>query len=225
MNATEFEFRQRALLIGLIYLAGFWMYALDRVAVIQVLVHWTLHPAARAQALEPTLAAKLLVGLAAALVAFGALVRTWGAAYLKSSVVFDAKLHSDALVADGPYRYVRRPLYFWSIVAAIGFVLLARREEAELQREQGDRFREFFRRVPRLWPSLSARVPATGAKPQWAQAFRGEMFMWGFAAAIALLAVTLNWIVLWSVLGAAFLSFWAMRFVHNRSKKQSSEAA
>ncbi len=245
MNATEFEFRQRALLIGLIYLAGFWMYALDRVAVIQVLVHWTLHPAARAQALEPTLAAKLLVGLAAALVAFGALVRTWGAAYLKSSVVFDAKLHSDALVADGPYRYVRHPLYFGSIVAAIGFALLASRtgflfivivmtllyvrlagrEEAELQREQGDRFREFCRRVPRLWPSLSARVPATGAKPQWAQAFRGEMFMWGFAAAIALFAVTLNWIVLWSVLGAAFLSFWAMRFVHNRSKKQSSEAA
>jgi protein-S-isoprenylcysteine O-methyltransferase Ste14 len=241
MKATEFEFRYRALLIGLIYCVGFWLYAFDHVPLIQVLVH----SHARTGALQPTLATKLVVAVAALLVAIGAVVRTWGTAYLKSSVVFDAKLHSDALVADGPYRHVRHPLYFASIVATLGFALLASRagfafmaivmtllylrlagrEEVELERQQGERFREFCRRVPKLWPSLQPRVPASGAKPQWAQAFRGEMFMWEFAAAIALFAVTLNWIVFWSALTLAFVSFWAMQLVYNRRKKQTPAAA
>ena len=241
MKATDFEFRYRALLIGLIFCGGFWLYAVDHVALIQVLVQ----PGAGPQALQPTVGAKLIVGAAALLVAIGALVRTWGTAYLKSSVVFDAKLHSDALVADGPYRHVRHPLYFASIVAAIGFGLLASRagfafivivmtllyvrlagrEEAELEREQGERFREFCRRVPKLWPSIRPRVASTGAKPKWAQAFRGEMFMWAFAVSIALFAATLNWKVLWTVLSVAFVSFWALQFVYNRRKKQTSAAA
>ena len=240
MKATEFEFRYRALLIALIFCVGFWLYAFDHVALIHVLVHSDV----RSGPLPPTLATKLIVGVAALLVAFGALVRTWGTAYLKSSVVFDAKLHSDALVADGPYRHVRHPLYFASIVATLGFALLASRagfafmaiamtllyvrlagrEEAELEREQGERFREFCRRVPKLWPSSRPRVPASGAKPQWAQAFRGEMFMWGFAAAITLFAVTLNYVVLWSVLTAAFVIFWAAQFVYGRRKKQTAAA-
>ncbi len=238
MKATEFEFRYRALLIGLIYGVGFWLYAFDHVAVIQVLAHSHLRPGA----LQPALATKLVVGAAALLVAFGALVRTWGAAYLKSSVVHDANLHSSELVADGPYRHVRHPLYFASIVATLGFALLASRtgffaiivlmtllyvrlagrEEAELDREQGERFREFCGRVPKLWPSIRPRVSASGAKPQWAQAFRGETFMWGFALAVALFAATLNLIVLWSVLGGAMLSLLALQIVHNRGKKQAA---
>ena len=241
MKATEFEFRYRALLIGLIFGVGFWLYALDHVALIHVLVHSSMRPGA----LQPTLATKLIVALAALLAAFGALVRTWGAAYLKSSVVHDANLHSGELVADGPYRHVRHPLYFASIVATFGFALLASRagfafmvivmtllyvrlagrEEVELERQQGERFREFCRRVPKLWPSIWPRVAASGAKPQWAQAFRGEMFMWGFAVAIAAFAVTLNYVVLWSVMGLAMLTFLAAQFVHNRRKKRTPAAA
>jgi protein-S-isoprenylcysteine O-methyltransferase Ste14 len=241
MKATNFEFRYRALLIGLIYTVGFWLYAFDHVAVIHVLVHSSMRPGP----LEPTVATKLIVAVAALLVGIGALIRTWGTAYLKSSVVFDAKLHSDALVADGPYRHVRHPLYFASIVATFGFALLASRagfafmviamtllyvrlagrEEAELEREQGERFGEFCRRVPKLWPSIRPRVPSSGAEPEWAQAFRGEMFMWGFALAIALFAVTLSWVVLWSVMTVAFVIFWAAQFVYNRRKKPRSVAA
>lgn len=241
MRATQFEFRYRALLIGLIFCVGFWLYAADHVALMQVLAHSNVRPGG----LEPALATRLMVGAAALLVGIGALVRTWGTAYLKSSVVFDAKLHSDALVADGPYRHVRHPLYFASIVSAIGFGLLASRagflfiaivmtllyvrlagrEEVELEREQGERFRQFCRRVPKLWPSIRPRVPATGAKPEWGQAFRGEMFMWGFAAAIGLFAVTLNWIVLWSVLTLAFLLFLGQQFVHNRRRRKQAATA
>jgi protein-S-isoprenylcysteine O-methyltransferase Ste14 len=241
MKATEFEFRYRALLIGLIFFVGFWLYAVDHVALIRVLVHSNVRPGG----LQSAPATRLFVAVAALLVAIGAMVRTWGAAYLKSSVVHDANLHSSELVADGPYRHLRHPLYSASIVATLGFALLASRagfafmvivmtllyvrlagrEEAELDREQGERFREFCRRVPKLWPSIRPRLPASGAKPQWAQAFRGEMFMWGFAVAIALFAVTLDWKVLWSVLTLAFVSFLAAQFAHNRRKKQTATAA
>ncbi|MDE3169373.1 MAG: isoprenylcysteine carboxylmethyltransferase family protein [Acidobacteriota bacterium] len=241
MKATDFEFRYRALLIGLIFCAGFWLYAADHVALVQVLVQSSLRP----PALRPALAAKLILGVAALLVAIGAMVRTWGAAYLKSSVVLDSKLHTDALVADGPYRYVRHPLYSASIVATFGIALLtsrvgfafiviamtllyvrmAGREEAELERSQGQTFREFCRRVPKLLPSMWPRVPSTGAEPKWGQAFRGEMFMWGFAGAIALFAATLNLKLLWWMVTLAFLIFWALQFIHNRRKKQTSAAA
>jgi protein-S-isoprenylcysteine O-methyltransferase Ste14 len=47
-----------------------------------------------------------------------ALVRSWAEAYLHSSVVHDSELHTERLMADGPYRYVRNPLH-------LGLILLA----------------------------------------------------------------------------------------------------
>ncbi len=38
-----------------------------------------------------------------------------------------ARLHTSRLVADGPYRYVRNPLYFGNILLAIGFGLMSSR--------------------------------------------------------------------------------------------------
>lgn len=240
MKATEFEFKYRALLIGLIFWAGYAAYAVDHASVIEVIARW----ASRSDFAGFFLTAQLLVGLATLLIGFGAAVRTWGAAYLQSSVVHDAKLHSDALVADGPYRHVRHPLYFASIVASFGFALLASRagfliiivpmtllyvrlvgrEEAELDREQGERHREYARRVPRLWPSIAARLPATGARPQWGQAFRGEAFMWAFTAAFALFAVTLNEMLLWWTIALALLFLIGQTVVHNRRKKKGPAA-
>ncbi len=237
MKATEFEFKYRALPIAAIFAVGYWLYAVDRVNSIGAMVRWVPGP----NAAHRILAARLVAGFAALLIAFGALVRTWGgAAYLRSSVVHDAKLHSAELVADGPYRHVRHPLYFASIVASFGFALLASRtgffviviamtllyvrlagrEEVELEREQGERYREYSRRVPRMWPSIEARVPATGAKPQWGQAFRGEAFMWAFTAAFALFAVTLNEMLLWWTIGLAMAFLVAQTVVHDRRRKK-----
>lgn len=241
MKGTEIEFRYRALLIGLIYGVGYWLYAVDHVSVMEVLARWMAGP----HSPHRIVALKLVAGLAALLVAFGALVRTWGAAYLQSSVVHDAKMHSTELVADGPYRHVRHPLYFASIVANIGFALLASRsgffvivvfmtllylrlagrEDEELEREQGERYREYARRVPRLWPSISARVPATGAKPRWGQAFRGEAFMWAFTGAVAVFAITLSVKLLWSVIGVAVVLLFGETLVHNRRRKKGAAAA
>ena len=241
MKATQFEFRYRALLIGLIYGAGYWLYAADHVSAIAALSRWIVG----ANSPQQIITAKLIVAFATALVAFGAFVRTWGAAYLQSSVVHDAKLHSAELVADGPYRHLRHPLYFGSIVANIGFALmasrtgfffilvlmtllylrLAGREDEELEASQGERYREFARRVPRLWPSLKPRVPATGAKPRWGQAIGGEAFMWAFTAALAVFAISLSLKLLWCVIGAAVVFLFAETIVHNRRRKKEAAAA
>ena len=54
-----------------------------------------------------------------------ALVRTWASAYLGFYVVYDRDLHSERVVADGPYRYVRNPLYIgtWLLTAGISILM------------------------------------------------------------------------------------------------------
>src|SRR5262249_49124499 len=54
---------------------------------------------------------RMIFGCGALLVFLAAALRTWATAYLRAEVVHDASQHSEALVADGPYRYVRNPLY------------------------------------------------------------------------------------------------------------------
>ena len=76
--------------------------------------------------------------------------------------------------------------------AAIRILRLIGREEAELEKQQGERFREFCRRVPKIVPSFGARIPAAGLKPRWGQAFRGEAFMWGFFLTMVAFTLTLQ---------------------------------
>jgi protein-S-isoprenylcysteine O-methyltransferase Ste14 len=160
----------------------------------------------------------------AVLVALAAALRTWAAAYLKSDVVHDRSLHSDRLVADGPYRHLRNPLYLGTLLLALGFGLMAPpigfavlavgatvfvlrligREEAELAQTQGDSYREFLRRVPKMLPAIAPRLPASGAAPQWKQAITGELFMWGMALALASYCVTLDLRVMWALMALAF---------------------
>jgi len=44
-----------------------------------------------------------------------------GRGYLHSSVVNDRQLHPERLVANGPYRWVRNPLYLGNILLAFGW--------------------------------------------------------------------------------------------------------
>lgn len=79
-----------------------------------------------------------------------------------------------------------------TVGAAIRILRLIGREEAELEKQQGERFGEFCRRVPRIFPSFRPRTPAAGLKPQWGQAFRGEAFMWGFFPTMVGFTITLQ---------------------------------
>lgn len=219
MRATDFEFRYRFWMIGLIYLLGFSAYRIDHINAVEYAVGKIAgHGTAQAEIL-----AHALFGLAALILFCAAALRTWAAAYLKSDVVQDPSLHAERLVADGPYRHLRNPLYLGGILVAIGFGFLASRlgfvviatgftifflrliglEESRLAATQGDAYREFCRLVPSLWPSLRPRVPAGGARPQWGQAFAGEIFMWGFFAGMAAFAETLNEDVVWIITATA----------------------
>jgi protein-S-isoprenylcysteine O-methyltransferase Ste14 len=233
MKATEFEFRHRSLLNLVHFWLAFQLYSFDHINIVWAFVHWDNS--------RGDLIARIVFGFGALLVGLAAAIRTWAAAYLRSDVVHDTALHTETLVADGPYRHVRNPLYLGTFLMSVGlgflasrsgFVILAvgaairilrliGREEAELEKQQGDSFREFCRRVPRLLPSLRARVPAGGLKPQWGQAFRGEAFMWGFSVTMVGFTVTLRDRVA-DILGAATLALWFLEKAVERLTKTAT---
>ena len=183
---------------------------------------------------------RAILAVGALIVTLTALVRSWAAAYLHSSVVHDSQLHSDRLVADGPYRHVRNPLYLGNILLAVGLGLMASRtgflvlviatvpfvyrlilrEEASLLESQGDSYRRYFEAVPRLWPSLRPRVPAGGARPNWVDGCVGEAFMWSFAIGMAVFDATLRLAHFWIIMGAGF----AVYFVHAWLRKRQKPA-
>lgn len=174
--------------------------------------------------------------MAAVWIGLGALWRTWGSAYLGTNVVRDKQLHSKRLVADGPFRQSRNPLYFGNMLIAIGLAIVVnpvagavlvigmwilvrlfiRDEEAGFERSQGDAYRAYRSALPRLVPSRWARIPAAGARPRWVQGFCGESWWWMFCVLTAGFAVTLNfqWYetgLLWGVLISLPLAVWAKR--------------
>ena len=147
----------------------------------------------------------LVAGILCALV--GAWLRTWGSAYLGADVMRDGSLHGARLIADGPYRYMRNPLYLgtwlnllaltllmppsgavFTIVFVVGFqVRLILGEEAFLRVKLGEAYAAYCAKVPRLLPALRPQVAGSGARAQWGRAALAEIFMWGTAAAYAVL--------------------------------------
>ncbi len=138
-------------------------------------------------------AATLTVTLIAlACLVMGAILRVWGTAYLGSGVMRGAVMQGDRLVAAGPYRYLRNPLYLGSWLLGFAtailmppsgaafflpafslFVLyLISAEERFLTAQLGDVYQQYCRRVPRLWPRSGVRRPPhrrvpIGYKPSW----------------------------------------------------------
>jgi protein-S-isoprenylcysteine O-methyltransferase Ste14 len=208
VKASAFEFRHRSLIITAIFVLSFSLYALGDQSVVLTLLDWLK----RWPSVPPAGAARALFGLGALLALLNAIIRSWAAAYLDTRVVHDRELHSTRLVADGPYRHVRNPLYLGSLLLAFAFVPLTsrfggplliggmtafvyrliEREEAELLDSQGERFRSYCAAVPRMVPSVVPRLPASDSRPRWLQGLVGEAMMWGFFAALAGFALTLD---------------------------------
>ena len=120
MKATDFEFRNRFWIFGLIFGVGFWLYAFDHVNIVQYLVNITVG----ANSPHADLLARCGLAFAALLMLLTALLRTWATSYLRSDVMQDHALHAEKVVASGPYRHVRNPLYLGNILMAIGMGLL-----------------------------------------------------------------------------------------------------
>jgi protein-S-isoprenylcysteine O-methyltransferase Ste14 len=211
VKAGAFEFRYRFWIFGALFWIAFSCYAVDHQNVTQWLLH-RLAPGLDPDAPRGRHVLQAVFGFGALLTFVGAAIRTWATAYLRSAVVHDGVVHAEGLVADGPYRRVRNPLYLGTQLLMFGmafaasrlgaFVLVAGgflfhlrligREEAALDAEQGERFRAYCARVPRLLPRLTPRVPAAGRTPNWAQGFAAEGFMWLFGIALVVFAITLD---------------------------------
>ena len=206
-------FRFRALIILAIVLLGFWSpwdawfgWRDTRV--------WLEIPQQLARVgwlhLEP---ATVTVTIAAvALASIAALLRVWGTAYLGGATVIAAGMQAGRLMADGPYRRVRNPLYvgtmfhmlaiavlmpvsgaIWVIVGiAIVQAALVAGEERFLLASRGEEYAAYMRAVPRWIPALRAKVPAMGTRPRWGEALLGEAYIWAVAVIFAALAWRYN---------------------------------
>ncbi len=202
MKATALEFRFRYLIHAVIYVLGFvapwdrWLH-LDTVRTWQWLASWP----ARLDWMSFSASTNAVLALGVVFALAGAALRTWGAAYMGSGVVHDSSMHGDQVVAAGPYRYMRNPLYLGTFlhtfalallmlpsgalftVIAIGLLQLRLMlaEEAFLTAKLGEPYRAYCAAVPRIIPSLVARVPESRARPSWGMAFLSEIYMWGVA--------------------------------------------
>lgn len=209
-SATDFEFRHRFWFIGGVFQVAYLCYVVDDRNMAVYLARAVAPPAGAGTTNAEHL--RLIAWLGVVVVSAAAALRTWGVAYLHSEVVYDTSLHTERMVADGPYRHVRNPLYLGTMLLALGLavttsvtgagvlllgmaVLLLRligREEVMLVERHGDPFRRYLERVPRLVPSVRPRVDASGALPRWPQAFAGETFMWSFVVGSAVFAATFD---------------------------------
>jgi protein-S-isoprenylcysteine O-methyltransferase Ste14 len=242
LRATQFEFERRFWIILAIYVVGFSLSAFDHTGFIVGLRH-LIAPSIAPHTPEAAVFGHVVIGAGALLVFLAAALRTWGAAYLRTDVVHDTAQHSEALVADGPFRYVRNPLYFANLPMAAGLGVLATRlgwffligaswlfvyrlifrEEEALRQSQGEWYRAYLKAVPRFWPSFTPCVPPGNLSPHWGQAFAGESFIWIFGIAELCVAITLNMKIAGIVFVLGFAAhFLVIPLVRRRTGKKQS---
>jgi protein-S-isoprenylcysteine O-methyltransferase Ste14 len=238
LAAGDLEFRMRPWIIAGIFFAAFELYQWDHVSAAEALARLLTRTGGNVGTMQTLI---FWIGAAAAVAA--AALRTWAAAYMSSSVVHDSRVHDSRLVADGPYRYLRNPLYLGVILMAFGIALAASRsgfvalvvgvtffqyrltlrEEGALKATQGESYRRYFAAVPRLIPSLRPCVPAGGMRPRWGQAFAGELFMWAFALMFVLFVATGNGrSFMWGCIGATALVL-LMNRLHTRATPKAAQ--
>ena len=205
MIASEFEYRHRFAIIALVFIFAYAFYNLDHLNIVYAIAPRNLG------VLDRNVLARFVYGVSALLASIGAAILTWASAYRLSSPRGDQP-QTVALLVGGPYRYVRNPHYigYFLLVVALGsfqsrlgftiliaaetllFLRLIAREEMQLERQCGELFRKYRRRVPRLLPSMRPQIAADGELPHWRQAFGAQAFQWGFVATLVAFACTLS---------------------------------
>lgn len=219
MKATGFEYRFRFWLHALIYLLGFvapWLFWPALVDALQLSDRssWLVLSSLLARqgwlAFQP--AAMVLLVIALLFTGLGAWLRLWGAAYIGAGVVKSNSMHGTLMLADGPFRRTRNPLYLGTLLHTIGIAILmppsgallaiallwvfqfrlALAEEPFLAGRFGQAYLDYKARVPRFLPAPTPQVAAAGARPRWGQAVLGEIYFLGAFLTLAIFGWNFN---------------------------------
>ena len=146
-------------------------------------------------------------GIGIGFVALGEIVRFWSAGYIAKDAV---------IATGGPYAHVRNPLYFGSLLLAVGYGLVSGLgvwgvlftvalflvfhlaailyEEKFLTQKFGPPYLEYVRRVPRLLPSPWPRTTGTGSFT-WAQSLKNREQTSALFALIFVLLLSLRFVI------------------------------
>ncbi|MGD0522182.1 MAG: isoprenylcysteine carboxylmethyltransferase family protein [Terracidiphilus sp.] len=228
MGATRIEFRLRMAIMTVIITLGFcapWIetWSLGRRI---PLLEWLPLELSRLGLLRFSFATPVVIVLASLIAAAGTVLRVWGTAYLGYGTVHHTQMQAGAVMADGPYRYLRNPLYVggWFMVAAMAFIMppsgalfavplitvfflrLILGEEAFLAGQFGEPYREYLRVVPRLFPRLRAGLPPAGHKPHWFVSVISELNPIGVFLTLAVLSWSYHY---WLMIQGILVSFGA----------------
>jgi protein-S-isoprenylcysteine O-methyltransferase Ste14 len=210
MRAGSIAFRLRMWIQVAIVLVGFWspwIGTFDLGRRISTL-EWLALEISHTGLVRFTYATPIVIVAGALVAALGALFRVWGAAYLGYFTVHHAEMQAGSLMAAGPYRYVRNPLYIgaWFMMAAISllmpptgalfvmvlvtafYVWTILGEEKFLTAQIGEPYREYLRAVPRLLPRFRTTIPKADAKPNWLVALVSEINPIGIFVTLAFLS-------------------------------------
>jgi protein-S-isoprenylcysteine O-methyltransferase Ste14 len=202
MRATALEFRLRMPINMAILVLGLWSpWSGRRTPVLE----WLPTQIARAGLLDFAHAFLVVIVLSAVVAAAAAVLRVWGSAYLGPATVINTNMQAGGVTADGPYRYVRNPLYLGLflmfaaiavlmppsgalvalILEALFIVRLTLGEEAFLATQLGEPYRAYLHSVPRFFPRLRTVVPRSSAKPNWPLAAAAEITSIGIFVALS----------------------------------------
>lgn len=130
------------------------------------------------------------------LILMGEGLRVWAVAY-SGPKTRARTLVADRLTTDGPYRWVRNPIYWGNFFVGEGLVVISRAlwpwlpllfvplfwaeytlivlaEEAFLVRRFGEAYRRYCAAVPRFVPRPGRVWPSQGVHPNWPEALRSE---------------------------------------------------
>jgi protein-S-isoprenylcysteine O-methyltransferase Ste14 len=210
MRASAIEFRLRMILQIVIVFFGFWVPWVGgwKFGWQTTTLVWLPFELSRLGLASFATAMPIAIVLGALAALAGAVLRVWGAAYLGYSTVHHGDMQAGAVMADGPFRFMRNPLYiggwfmmlavtllmtpsgalFTIVLITIFYLRLILGEEAFLAAQLGQPYKDYLRAVPRLVPRLRAGLAPAGNKPHWITALFTEVMPIGTFFTFAVLA-------------------------------------
>jgi protein-S-isoprenylcysteine O-methyltransferase Ste14 len=214
MRASVIEFRLRFLVMTAIVALGFWAPWIESFGVGQriSLLEWLALELSRLGLARFSVTSPIVIVTAAVLAACAVALRIWGTAFLGPATVNSQEMLAGEIIAGGPYRHVRNPLYLgsWCMFAAMAFIMppagalfsmvlltvfllrLILAEEAFLTRQMGESYQAYLHAVPRLLPCLRTTLVAAGTRPRWLHALLSELLPVGVLFTLAVLSWSYN---------------------------------